>query len=111
MKNEAGRVNEVEARRAEAPLVLALDVGTSSCRALLYDAGGRRVAGIGEQLKYEPRMTADGGAEMDADELVERVVRAIDRTANDGRAIFDQVRAVAASVFWHSLLGVDERGR
>ena len=51
--------------RAERPLVLALDVGTSSCRALLYDARARRVERIGGQLAYEPRTTADGGAEID----------------------------------------------
>jgi gluconokinase len=103
-------VNAVAPEKAAPPLVLALDVGTSSCRASIYDAGGRRVSGLGSHLVYAPQTTADGGAELDADILVQQVAQVIDRVAEQGRGVLSDVAAVAACTFWHSLLGIDERG-
>ena len=63
-------MSEVALAAAEAPLVLALDVGTSSVRAIVYDARGRAVAGAAARGGTEPRTTPDGGVEIDADALV-----------------------------------------
>lgn len=93
------------------PFVLALDVGTSSCRASLYDAGGNRVPGATAQLTYSPRVTPDGGAELDPDHLVDLVAEAVDRVAGQVGPLFHEVRAVATSAFWCSLVGVDRQGR
>ena len=98
-------------KRAERPLVLALDIGTSSCRALLYEARTRRVDGVGGQVAYEPRTTADGGAEFDPDVLLEQVGQVVESVTRKGGRALDGVGAVATSTFWHSLMGVDERGR
>ncbi len=89
------------------PLVLALDVGTSSCRALLYDAQARAVPGVGAQIGYAPTVTDDGGAELDADTLVEQIAETIDRVAEQTGRAFANVGAVAITTFWHSLMGVD----
>ncbi len=99
-------------RRASShpPFVLALDVGTSSCRASLYDATGARVRDVGAQVAYRPRATPDGGAELDPDLLFEHVCEAIDGVAAQWRDT-GAVAAVAATTFWHSLVGVDEQGR
>lgn len=86
-------------------LILALDVGTSSCRALLYDARGRRV-GAGLQVGYAPTTTADGGAELDPDVLLRHVVGVLDAAS----PYHPQVAAVAVTTFWHSLLGVGADG-
>ena len=59
--------------------VLALDVGTSSARAVGYDAAARPIAGLDASVPYEPVLTADGGVELDADHLLEAVTGAIDR--------------------------------
>ena len=64
---------------ADKPLVLALDVGTSSSRASLYDAAGDRVPEIEAQIAYAPRTTADGGAELDPEALFDNLARAIDQ--------------------------------
>jgi len=104
-------VNVVSASSAAAPLVLALDVGTSSCRASLYDARARRLDHVRGQIAYAPRLTADGGAELDAEALLERVAQAVDAVDQQGRTALDEVRAVATSTFWHSLLGLDARGQ
>ena len=63
---------------AEPPLVLALDLGTSSLRALLVDRAGRAVDESEEQLPYRLRTTADGGAETDARSLLDLLVRCVD---------------------------------
>ena len=49
--------------------VLALDVGSSSARAQLYDERAREVGDPARQA-YEPSLGRDGSAELDADELV-----------------------------------------
>jgi gluconokinase len=88
--------------------VLALDVGTSSCRASLFDAGGLRVPIVGAQAPYVPRVTHDGGAELDADALMAWVADVIDGvTTAAGPA---SIAAVGISTFWHSLLGVNSDG-
>ena len=108
--NDAGE--EVRAGEAQTPLVLAIDIGTSSVRAAFYDARARRIAESPARIEYEFETTADGGAEVDAEALVARVVRVVDDAlARVGEAVAARARAVAVSSFWHSLVGVDVDGR
>ena len=87
--------------------VLALDVGTSSCRASLYDVHGRAIKDRFAHIAYSPTITPDGGAELDPDLLFDQLCSAIDQVlARDPPRIL----AVATDTFWHSLLGVDGRG-
>jgi gluconokinase len=92
-------------------LVLALDVGTSSARARVFDDHGRARSGAEGHEAYEPVTTPDGGVELDADRLLEAVARALDTclAGCGGRA--RDIAAVGASVFWHSLLALDRAGR
>jgi gluconokinase len=92
-------------------LVLALDVGTSSARARAFDAEGRGQPGAEGHVAYEPRTTPDGGVELDADRLLDAVVRALDDCIAGCGARAHDVAAVGASVFWHGLLALDEAGR
>jgi gluconokinase len=87
--------------------VLALDIGTSSVRAVVHDERGRPVQGELAQTKYEPTHGHDGQADFDADHLVDATKAAIDKAiGEDG-----DVEAVGASCFWHGLLAVDEHDR
>ena len=103
-------MSSISLDRAEAPLILALDFGTSSVRALIFDRHSRSVSGSEEQLTYQLTTTSDGGAETDPRQLVVLVTRCIDGalTRVGGRAA--EIAAVGTSCFWHSLLGVDEAG-
>src|SRR5919108_602149 len=76
--------------------VLALDVGTSSIRALVHNEDGEP-GGEMATRKYDTT---------DADEIVDCVRSAIDEALRG-----EEVDAVGASTFGHSLLVLDERGR
>jgi gluconokinase len=92
------------------PVVIALDVGSSSARALAFDAEGRPL-GLERQHPYEPTTTADGGVEIDADWLVRLAGEALDGLLADLGRRGEAVAAVATCTFWHTLLGVDDAGR
>lgn len=93
------------------PLILSIDVGTSSIRALLYDATGKVVEGIEGRVIYEMQMTADGGVEIDADQLVAFTCRAIDEALEQAGPLRDEICGVGLCTFWHSLLGVAADGQ
>jgi gluconokinase len=92
------------------PFILALDIGTSSARALVYDGRGIAVPGLEAHEPYEVRTTADGGAESVADDLVGVVAAAVDVVHALIVKQGSQIRAVACDTYWHSLLGVDASG-
>jgi len=104
-------VPTVSAREAESPLVLALDLGSSSLRALIYDARGREVRGTEGRTPYRWTLTADGGVEGEPDAFLQGVALAIDQSlAGAGRAA-QRLRAVGVSTFWHNIMGVGADGR
>ena len=63
--------------------VLALDVGTSSCRASLYDVRGRLLKDRFAQIAYTPTVSADGGAELDPNLLFDQVCAVADRVLHN----------------------------
>src|SRR5579863_132154 len=62
----------------KAPYILALDVGTSSTRALLFDATGATVPNVLARRQYKLTADEEGEVSVDADDLVELVVQTID---------------------------------
>jgi gluconokinase len=90
-------------------MVIALDVGTSSARAMLYDARGRAVDGRFHQIPYEPVTTRDGGVEHDPGVALEAATACLDAVARAAR--HDDVQAVAVTTYWHGLLGFDADDR
>ncbi|HEX5324211.1 MAG TPA: FGGY family carbohydrate kinase, partial [Capsulimonadaceae bacterium] len=58
-------------------LILSLDIGTSSTRALLYDSQGRALKDAEVQIAYNQTTTPDGGVETDAAALYDRTIEAI----------------------------------
>ncbi len=93
------------------PLVLALDVGTSSVRAVLYDSRGEALEGIEGRTQYQMSVTSDGGVEINADRLVEIICATIDECLTQATALLPDVNqaigGVGYSNFWHAMLGVD----
>lgn len=103
-------MSTVGPRDAERPFVLALDLGSGSLRATVYDRLGREVGGTEGRTPTDWRETADGGIEADAEALVEGACRAIDQALAGAGASAPEIRAVGVSTFWHSLLGLDVDG-
>ena len=94
------------------PLIVTLDIGTSSTRALLYDVHGRLQPGGEHQIAYDQTVTADGGVSTDPAALyritlkaLSALVKSLDSSARGA------ISGVAISCFWHSLMGVDRNGR
>lgn len=92
---------------AATPLALAIDVGSSSVRALVFDALGRQVPGTERQITYALATTPDGGSMADADALVDLVVRCVDHVLHSCGDHAGWIGAVGVTTFWHALLGLD----
>lgn len=92
-------------------LILALDIGTSSVRASLYDGAGNLLPDT--LVKHERLLdaTEDGGAEIDADLAVGQVIAAIDDVLSKAESIEKDISHVAVTAFWHSLVGIDAMGK
>ncbi|HET8577045.1 MAG TPA: gluconokinase [Methylomirabilota bacterium] len=92
-------------------LVLALDVGTSSTRAQCFDDRGQAVPEAHARVAYEAVVTADGGVELEPEALLEAVGQAVDGCLARLGPRCGEIRAVGASIFWHSLLALAADGR
>jgi gluconokinase len=92
-------------------LILGLDIGTSSVRAALYDERGEMLPETLVKNERSMTVTDEGGAELDAEKGLRQVVAAIDEVLRSTPARKGQIVYVAQSSFWHSLVGVDPKGK
>jgi gluconokinase len=95
----------------EGPLVLSLDVGTSSVRAMIWDRNGDWMPGWETEIEHTMTTTPDGGVETSAEQLFKRTARCIDGVLEQAGGHASAIAAVGMSTFWHNLLGVDADGR
>jgi gluconokinase len=93
------------------PYVLALDVGSSSTRALLFDATGVAVAGCASYRPYAAKTSEDGEVSVDADLLVGLIGETLDEALQLAGARAGQIAAVALDTFFHGMLALDADGR
>jgi gluconokinase len=93
------------------PLILAIDIGTSSVRAGLYDVNGNLLRRTLVKNERSLKSTPDGGAEIDADEAFAQLVSAIDAVLDKSRNSRSEIVAVASCSFWHSLMGIDAKSK
>jgi gluconokinase len=95
----------------KSPIILALDIGTSSVRAALYDGEARLIPRTSVKIEYSFTATVDGGSEIDTAHAINRVVAAIDQVLEKTIKIKAAIEYVASCSFWHSLVGVDAKGK
>ncbi len=93
------------------PFILTLDIGSSSLRALLFDARGLRVPGVEAREPVHLRTSPPGASEADPDELLESIFRAIDMALLQAGDRAKAIGGVAVDTFVSNLLGVDAEGR
>ncbi len=93
------------------PLILTLDIGTSSTRTMLFNAHARPVTGCVAQRAYRVKTTPDGGAEFDAGELFEAVAGAIDEILEQAGPLANKIGGVAVDTMVTNIMGVDGAGQ
>jgi gluconokinase len=91
--------------------ILALDVGTSSTRALLFDAQGNTLPNVLAQRPYHLTTSNDGEVSVDPDALVAVVRQTIADALEMASPLATHIGAVALDTFWHGLMGVDADNR
>jgi len=88
----------------QSPCVLAIDIGTSSVRAILFDRVGRIASSV-FQNTCDMETTPDGGIQIGADRLADEVGRVLDGfCAASGHP---PIEGVAMTTFWHNVVGVE----
>ncbi|MGQ0542867.1 MAG: gluconokinase [Blastocatellia bacterium] len=92
-------------------LILALDIGTSSLRAALYDQAGNMLPITLVRNERTLTATYDGGAEIDAEVAFKQIVRAIDDVLEKSGKVSGEITHTASCSFWHSLVGVNAKGK
>src|ERR1700730_7776712 len=91
-------------------VVLALDIGTSGVRSGLFNSRGDEIAGSQVSLSHEfADLTA--GTDSDDDALIDFVECALDIAVARAESFVARIDYVAPTCFWHSLVGIDHKGR
>ena len=85
---------------------LGINIGTSGCKALVFDVDGKFVAGA--QRQYELHVTGDGGAKLEAPEVLDQCLAVITEAA--GRAGRGSVKGMGISSQGEAFTPVDRRG-
>lgn len=97
--------------RCESPLILAIDIGTSRVRTLVFDRLGRAVQGLEARRPHQIEARTDGTSEGDPDLLLSFVWDCIDETLARAHPLASEIKGVGLCTFVGNLLGVDEKGR
>jgi len=96
------------------PLVLAIDLGTSSTRTALFDHEGLRLPRTTSQQTYPLYTTLDGGAELEPAALLGAVRHCLEQTLRvyrtDAVLKARPIAGIGMACFWHSLVGLDDAG-
>jgi gluconokinase len=94
---------------SQTPVLLGLDIGTSGCRAGLFDEHGREIKGTSVRVD-RPDLLSANFASLAAETLVEQVAQTLDELFAKLNGSTTRIELIAISCFWHSLVGIDEHG-
>ncbi|MFW6195369.1 MAG: gluconokinase [Chloroflexota bacterium] len=92
------------------PFVLAVDVGSSSVRALLYDSRGNALPDCDAVIDHVLPAYPDGGVEDDPDVLAEIVEQAVDAVLEAAGRRAGDIAAVGMDTFVGNLVGIGYDG-
>ena len=88
-----------------------MDIGSSSVRAALFDEAGKLLPATLVRRGHNFSATTHGGEEIDPDRTFREVTALIDDVLQKSTRVKGEITHVASCAFWHSLLGVDAKGR
>lgn len=92
------------------PLAIAIDIGSSSIRAIVFDADGKQLRDTEQRERYKLEITPDGGSMCDPLRIRRLTAKCIERLcARIGHRVHD-IAVVGISCHWHSLMGLDQSG-
>lgn len=93
------------------PYVIALDLGTSSVRAVLFDCQGRALEDMSVQEEISVCTDVDGAVEIDADQVLLHLFSCIDGVLDKARELQNDIQGVSMCTFVSNVmgLGVDDR--
>ena len=92
------------------PYVLAVDVGSSSVKAGLFDSLARSVEGSEVAVAHHQRVASDGTSEEDALSILNATETAIDSVLAKSDDLATKIVGVGFDCMASTVLGVDEQG-
>jgi gluconokinase len=92
-------------------LILALDVGSSSVRAMLFDRVGNALENVFAQQPYIAETTPDGGSMIEPDLLCELIFSSITQVLDQAGSDVQRIAAVVMDTLVTTLIGVDAVGQ
>ncbi|MDX2269367.1 MAG: gluconokinase [Bryobacter sp.] len=92
------------------PLVVSFDAGTTSVKTLVFDEQARALDAQ-PSVPYELHTSVDGGVEIPIENIFGATLKSLDAAHAALAAAGHQPLAVSLTTFWHSFLGIDERGQ
>jgi gluconokinase len=101
----------IDLAHAEAPFILTLDLGSSSSRAMLFDARARSIDGLETRDVHPLHVESDGTAEDDAEESLRRTASIIDHVLKLAGDQARHIGAVAMDTYATNILGLDAAGQ
>ncbi|MCL4562760.1 MAG: gluconokinase [Chloroflexi bacterium] len=104
-------MDQIPPDQAELPFVLALDVGTSSTRAMLFDRQSRALEGVTARREYTFTTRPDGTEETDPDRLMEQIWECIDELMAKAKPSTHGIVGVAVDTFVANVMAIDEAGK
>ena len=87
-------------------LILAVDVGSSSVRAMIFDRQGFALDGVFAQARYSPDTTPDGGSTIDPAAMCNRIFECIDTTLHQAGSRAAHIAVVAMDTLVSNLMGM-----
>lgn len=88
--------------------LIALDIGTTHCKAMLYSSKGERIHQVSEG--YPTRFDDYGGAEQQVSDVYEATEKCISRICSLGMDKIKSVRAIVLCSVFHSFICLDKEG-
>lgn len=110
-QGDTGTSPKVSRATFEPPLILAIDIGTSTVRTVVFDGLGRAVQGLEARRPHKIEVRRGGICETAPDPLLRLVWDCIDETLAKASPLTDELKAVALCTFVGNLMGADENGR
>ena len=92
------------------PLAMAIDIGSSSVRAVVFDANAQQIMNSEHRERYRLEITPDGGSMCDPHRIRRLVAKCVRKSAGKLGSNLGDVATVGVSCHWHSLMGLNRHG-